>query len=65
MGPLSRRPWSAFQATKVLKNIRSRFLRIIRKVDIVVEFSIIGKDAALASFHCFVISLENNYKIIN
>jgi hypothetical protein len=34
-------------------------------VAIVVEFSIIGKNAALASFHCLVISLEDNYNITN
>ena len=49
MGPLPRRPWSAFQTRKVLKELT--IVRTIRKVAIVVEFSMIGKDAALASFH--------------
>ena len=61
MGPLPRRPWSAFQARKGLKEHSPAIVRIIRKVNIVVEFSIIGKDAALASFHRSVIFLENNY----
>jgi hypothetical protein len=60
MGPLPRRPWSAFQARIVLKQHSLTIVRIIRKVDILAEFSIIGKDAALASFHCLVIFLENN-----
>jgi hypothetical protein len=65
MGPLPRRPWSAFQARKGLKEHSLTIVRIIRNDDILVEFSIIGKDSALASFHCLVIFLENNYNIIN
>jgi len=65
MGSLPRRPWSAFQARKGLKEHSLAIVRVIRKVNIVVEFSIIGKDVALASFHCLVIFLENNYNIIN
>jgi hypothetical protein len=65
MGPLPRRPWSAFQARKGLKEHSPAIVRIIRKVNIVVEFSMIGKDAAWASFHRSVIFLENTYNIIN
>ena len=65
MGPLPRRPWSAFQARKVLKEDSLTIVSIVRNVDTVVEFPIIGKDAAVASSHCLVISLEENYNIIN
>jgi hypothetical protein len=61
MGPLPRRPWSAFQARKVLKQHSLTIPRDHQGVAIVVEFSIIGKDVALASFHCSVISLEDHY----
>ena len=43
MGPLPRRPWSAFQARKVLKQHSLTIVRIIRKVAILVEFSSLVK----------------------
>jgi len=53
-----------FKQVKVLKQHSLTVVRIIRKVDIIVEFSIVGKNAAVASFHCLVI-FEENYNIIN
>jgi hypothetical protein len=43
MGPLPRRPWSAFQARKVLKQHSLTIVRIIRKVAILVELSSLVK----------------------
>ena len=58
MGPMPRRPWSAFQARKGLKEHSPAIVRIIRKVNIVVEFSIIGKDAALLTLERYVFGLD-------
>ena len=43
MGPLPRRPWSAFQARKALKQHSLTIVRIIRKVAILFEFSSLVK----------------------
>ena len=57
MGPLPRRPWSAFSNKESFKRTHDR-KDSGRSIEIVVETSIIGKDAALASPHFLVISLK-------